>query len=104
MRTLLGWIAENRRLFETFIPRYWIRSPAWQTSLVEEIRMGVREADAVMSALESTRCSFDYEKANFYHSKAQDFVERKSAVSRPHVSQRIRYNQRSCILGSEHRD
>jgi hypothetical protein len=41
--------------------------------------MRIREAEAVMSVLESTQCPFDNAKVDYYRSKAQDFVERKHA-------------------------
>lgn len=42
--------------------------------------MGIREADAALSALESTESPFDYEKVDYYRSKVQDFVLRKNVA------------------------
>jgi hypothetical protein len=40
--------------------------------------MGIREAEAAMAALESTKCSFDYDKAQYYQSRVQKYVEQKN--------------------------
>jgi hypothetical protein len=42
--------------------------------------VGIREAEAAMSSLESTHCPFDYGKVDYYRSKVQDFIERKNAI------------------------
>jgi hypothetical protein len=42
--------------------------------------MGIEEAEAAMLELESTQCSFDYEKADYYRSKVRCYVERKHAL------------------------
>lgn len=42
--------------------------------------MGVREAEAAMSALESTKCSFDYDKTEYYQSRVQQYVEQKNRL------------------------
>lgn len=42
--------------------------------------MGIREAEAGMSALEAATCSFDYDKTEYYKSKVEQYVEQKNVL------------------------